>query len=216
MKSSASFDWQRFDQAPIVGIMRGILLSDARMISSCYKEAGLYALEMTLNTPHAAEIISTLRTDFPELAIGAGTVCTSPDLEIALHAGAQFIVTPILDEAVISQCATLDIPVFPGAFSPTEIFRAAQWGASAVKVFPTSVLGPAFVKDLLGPLDRLRLIPTGGVSLQNIRSYFEAGAYGVGMGGSLFDKKLLRAKDEEGLKQHFLQIKAEIQDFLHI
>lgn len=216
MKSSAFFDWHLFDQGPVVGIMRGISLADARLISACYHEAGLYALEVTLNTARAAEIISTLRREFPTLGIGAGTVCTLSDLEIALDAGAQFIVTPILDEAVIAQCVSQDIPVFPGAFSPTEIFRAAQLGASAVKVFPASVLGPVFVKDLLGPLDRLRLIPTGGVSRQNIRSYLAAGAFGVGMGGSLFDKKLLREKDEEGLKQHFRQIKAEIGDFLHV
>ncbi len=197
-----------------MGIIRGLDMETILRIAEVYKEAGLSTLEVTMNTPDAIKIISTLRKEFPELNIGAGTVCSANDLKMALEAGSQFIVTPILDEEVIKNCVAQNIPIFPGAFTPTEIYRAWNLGASAVKVFPATQLGPQYIKDILGPLNEIQLVPTGGVSKDNIKSFFQAGAFGAGLGGSLFNKELIAKGDYEGLKNHFKSYKKELEGFL--
>ncbi|MEM8969780.1 MAG: bifunctional 4-hydroxy-2-oxoglutarate aldolase/2-dehydro-3-deoxy-phosphogluconate aldolase [Bacteroidota bacterium] len=214
MATNPSFSWNRYYQAPIVGIIRGLPTDTVLSITQTYQEAGLYTLEITMNTPSAVETISLLREKFPNMNIGAGTVCTMDDLTSALDAGGQFIVTPILDEQVVKHTVAQQVPVFPGAYSPTEIYHAWSWGASAVKVFPATQLGVQFIKDILAPLNNIKLLPTGGVSLKNIHSFFAAGAIGVGMGSSLLDKQLIQEENFEGLKQHFIRIKREIQDFI--
>ncbi|RIV22555.1 bifunctional 4-hydroxy-2-oxoglutarate aldolase/2-dehydro-3-deoxy-phosphogluconate aldolase [Fibrisoma montanum] len=193
-----------FTQAPIVGIVRNLPADVIRQLLPVYREAGLTTIEITMNTPGAVDCIRQARQQYPnDLNIGAGTVCTPDDLEQALDAGAQFIVTPILDESVIRTCVDRGVPVFPGAFTPTEIYRAWTLGAPMVKVFPTTTLGPAYIKDLKGPLPQVRLLPTGGVSLSTIRQFFDAGATGVGVGSHLFDAALIKARDWNGLTIHF-------------
>jgi len=214
MATNSSFSWERYHQAPIVGIIRGLPLATVRPITQAYQDAGLHTLEITMNTSGAAETISVLREGFPKMNIGAGTVCTMDDLNRALDAGAQFIVTPVLVEEVVKHAASRQVPVFPGAYSPTEIYQAWIWGASAVKVFPATQLGAQFIKDVLAPLNQIKLLPTGGVSRENIRAFFAAGAVGVGMGSSLLDKQLIKQGDFAGLKEHFLKIKNEIRDFI--
>jgi len=211
MQNNKSFDWDKFSHTPIVAILRGYDLETIQSIARSYSAAGFYALEVTMNTVGAAEIIDLLQKEFDALSIGAGTVCTMPDLEAALAAGAQFIVTPILDEQIVQHCVQENIPVFPGAYTPTEIYRAWSAGASAVKVFPAAQLGAKYIKDVLAPLNEIRLLPTGGVSLENIGDYFEAGAAGVGMGSSLLDKKLIEREDYDGLKDHFLKLAEQIK-----
>ncbi|SFU18282.1 2-dehydro-3-deoxyphosphogluconate aldolase / (4S)-4-hydroxy-2-oxoglutarate aldolase [Algoriphagus locisalis] len=214
MNDTNTHFWEKFNSAPIVGIIRGQSLDVVLKIAEAYQAAGLTTLEVTMNTPGAVSMISRLRNEFPALTIGAGTVCNLTQLKEAVAAGAQFIVTPILDENVIKHAVDENIPIFPGAFSPTEIYKAWSLGASAVKVFPATNLGVEFIKDVLGPLDQIKLLPTGGVSKLNIKSFFEAGACGVGMGSSLIDKKLVEAGDFEGLKKHFESFKAEIKEFV--
>ena len=203
-----------FRQAPVVGIIRNQSAEACYRIAETMLAAGLYTLEVTMNTPDVADIITELNRRFPELNVGAGTVCTPAELELALTAGAGFIVTPILDERVVSACVDRGIPVFPGAYTPTEIYRAWSLGATAVKVFPASQLGTKYLKDLSGPLPQIKLIPTGGVSLENISSFFEAGVAGVGMGSSLLNKKLIAAGDFAGLSRHFESILQAIRPTL--
>lgn len=216
MTTNPPFSWERYHRAPIVGIIRGLPLETVRPIAQAYQDAGLYTLEITMNTPGATKTISVLRKEFPEMNIGAGTVCTMDDLNRVLDAGSQFVVTPVLVEEVVKHSVAQQIPVFPGAYSPTEIYQAWSWGASAVKIFPATQLGAQFVKDVLAPLHQIKLLPTGGVSLENIRAFFSAGAVGVGMGSSLLDKQLIQEGDFAGLKEHFLKIKSEIQDFIQL
>ena len=121
--------------------------------------------------------------------------------------GAQYIVTPILNKEVIQRSVAGKTPIFPGAFSPSEIYTAWNLGATAVKVFPATHLGPQYIKDVLAPLQDIRLLPTGGVTKDNMASYFNAGAVGVGLGSMLFDKNLILRKDYNALTQHFIQIK---------
>jgi 2-dehydro-3-deoxyphosphogluconate aldolase/(4S)-4-hydroxy-2-oxoglutarate aldolase len=144
--------------------------------------------------------------------IGAGTVCTMEELDLACDAGASFIVSPILSIEIIKKSIERKVAVFPGALTPTEIFKAHLLGATAVKVFPITSFGPKYVKDLIAPLDNMKLIPVGGVSKNNIRAFFENGSYGVGMASSLFSKNLISKNSMEKLSQHFKSILNEIQD----
>jgi 2-dehydro-3-deoxyphosphogluconate aldolase / (4S)-4-hydroxy-2-oxoglutarate aldolase len=204
--SKKAFSWELFHKAPIVGIVRGLSLEEVKHILPMYREAGLTTIEITMNTPDAEKIIQyAVENEQDGLNIGAGTVCTKDDLKKALDAGAQFIVTPILDKKVVKACVKKEIPIFPGAFTPSEIFKAWSLGASMVKVFPATQMGPSYIKELKAPLNQLKLLPTGGVSLDNMLEFFKAGADGVGMGGQLLDKKLIKEKEWDKLKAHFAQ-----------
>ncbi len=147
------FSWKKYYETPIIGILRGYPLEVLLDLVPVYIDSGYHTLEITMNSPSAAKTISTLAETFPELNIGAGTVCHADDLNEALDAGAQFIVMPILNKEVVSLCVRGDVPVFPGAYTPTEIYSAWQLGASAVKVFPASLLGPTYIKEILAPLN---------------------------------------------------------------
>ena len=208
---STDFDWDAFAPTPVIAIIRGQPLETCLGIAEALAAADFSYLEVTMNTPEVAEIIAQLCRRFPELHVGAGTVCSTDDLSTALDAGARFIVTPVLTEAVVTDCVARRVPVFPGAYTPTEIYRAWQLGATAVKVFPAGRLGPGYIKDLSGPLPQIKLIPTGGVSLNNIAAFFAAGAVGVGMGSSLLDERFLKTDDYQGLTAHFRRIRQCIQ-----
>ena len=210
--NNSTFSFDSFQKAPIVGIIRGLSEAIILQIAEAYQEAGLYTLEITMNTRGATSLIAQLHKEFPNLCIGAGTVCTMSDLENAIQAGSQFIVTPIINEAVIKKSVDLGIPIFPGAYTPSEIYKAWSLGATAVKVFPATQLGPRYIKDVLAPLNEIKLLPTGGVSEENIQSFFEAGAIGVGMGSSLLNKSLIKNKDFQGLQAHFKKIKNKSQN----
>jgi 2-dehydro-3-deoxyphosphogluconate aldolase/(4S)-4-hydroxy-2-oxoglutarate aldolase len=208
-----AFSWKTYNMTPIIAIIRGASMANCVKIAEALQATGYGTLEVTMNTPDVEIIISELHARFPDLNVGAGTVCTPAELEVALSAGASFIVTPIIDEQVITTCVARSIPVFAGAYSPTEIFKAWSLGASAVKVFPAGQLGVKYIKDLSGPFPQIKLVPTGGVSLDNIGSFFAAGVAGVGMGSSLLNKELIAAEDFAGLRQHFLEIREQIKGF---
>jgi 2-dehydro-3-deoxyphosphogluconate aldolase / (4S)-4-hydroxy-2-oxoglutarate aldolase len=157
-----------------------------------YVQAGLTTLEVTMNTAGAPDIIASLVDRFGhQLNIGAGTVCCPEDLDLALTAKAQFIVTPILEQDVVRTCVQAGIPVFPGAFTPTEIHQAWRLGAPLVKVFPAGKLGPGYIKEVLAPLNHIGLLPTGGITLANFADFLRAGARGVGIGSGLFPQHLI-------------------------
>lgn len=214
MTAKSTFSWNAFQKAPIVGIIRGESIDTVRKIAIAYLNAELSTIEITMNTKGADEIIAMLKTEFPNLNVGAGTVCTLNDYKDAMKAGAQFIVTPITNEEVINAAVAENIPIFPGAYSPTEIYKAWSLGASAVKIFPATQLGATFVKDVLAPLNTIKLLPTGGVSKENIKSFFDAGVTGVGMGSSLLNKQLIKDEDFQGLTTYFKSIKSEIQEYI--
>ncbi|WP_236970057.1 bifunctional 4-hydroxy-2-oxoglutarate aldolase/2-dehydro-3-deoxy-phosphogluconate aldolase [Membranihabitans marinus] len=200
------FNWSLFNRSPIVGIMRNISSEDIQPIAAQYLAAGLSTLEVTFNSPNVEEQIATLITEYGhELNIGAGTVCSMEELDRALDVGAQFIVTPILNPEVVKACVKANIPIFPGAFSPTEIYQAWTLGADMVKVFPADTLGPNYIKNIKGPLNNIKILATGGIHIHNIDSYRSVGVQGFGMGSELFDKDLIRQKDWQGLKNHFLR-----------
>ncbi|MEX0884313.1 MAG: bifunctional 4-hydroxy-2-oxoglutarate aldolase/2-dehydro-3-deoxy-phosphogluconate aldolase [Cyclobacteriaceae bacterium] len=197
------FSWEAFNKAPIVSIFRNLQSEALLQVASCFEEAGISTMEITLNSPNAREDISRLAKEFGDtLNIGAGTVCDLSGMHDALEAGAQFIVTPIADRDVINYCVAQRIPIFPGAFTPTEIYEVWQMGATMVKVFPANAMGPGYIKDVLAPLNEIKLMPTGGIDENNIKDYFNAGAKAVGMGSGLVPKSYIEKKDWSGLKKH--------------
>lgn len=206
------FNIELFEKAPIIGIMRNINEETVKSILPVYFKSGFNSVEITMNSTKAVEIIKSSVKEFPEMNIGAGTVCTMGELDLACDAGASFIVSPILSIEIIKKSIERKVAVFPGALTPTEIFKAHSLGATAVKVFPITSFGPKYVKDLIAPLGNMKLIPVGGVSKNNIRAFFENGSYGVGMASSLFSKNLISKNSMEELSQHFKSILNEIQD----
>jgi 2-dehydro-3-deoxyphosphogluconate aldolase/(4S)-4-hydroxy-2-oxoglutarate aldolase len=198
------FSVERFNQLPLVGIVRHISPEALAQILPLYLEAGFTTIEITMNTPGVEEMIAHALEKYSDrLNVGAGTVCSPQDLKKALAAGAQFIVTPIINKKVIRACAEQDIPVFPGAYTPTEIYRAWSLGATMVKIYPATALGPEYIKDVKAPLSQIKLMPTGGVNLANLASFLQAGADGFGIGSQLFDKKMIQEANWPALKTHF-------------
>lgn len=198
------FSWEFFNQMPVIGIMRNIPQQYIEKIAQAYHGAGLTCLEVTMNSTGAEEIIASLVKSYGnKLNIGAGTVCTMNDLERALNAGAQFVVTPIVNEDVIRACADQKIPVFPGAYTPTEIYKAWSAGATMVKVFPATALGTGYIREVLGPLNQISLVPTGGINLENFTEYLAAGAKAVGIGSHLFPKNIIESEDWSKLQETY-------------
>ncbi len=208
------FSWERFSLMPIVGIIRNLSLDEVIQVAPLYECAGLTTLEITMNTPNAEDMITYLRKKHSgNLNIGAGTVCTESELDLALKSGAQFIVTPVINEPVIRSCIAKKIPVFPGAFTPSEIYNAWRLGADMIKVFPATSLGPDYIRDLKGPLSQIKLLPTGGVNLDNSLHFLDAGATGLGLGNQLFVKSFIRQKNWKVLLAHFSAFVAKVREF---
>ncbi|GAB3666136.1 bifunctional 4-hydroxy-2-oxoglutarate aldolase/2-dehydro-3-deoxy-phosphogluconate aldolase [Echinicola sediminis] len=202
------FSEEKFQAVPMIGILRGYKLEEILKITETYLKAGFTTLEITLNTPSALEIISTVVQKFGnDLNVGAGTVCDLEDLNQAIDAGAQFVVSPIIDLDVIHKCCNMEVPIFPGALTPTEIYKAWTAGARMVKLFPGNAFTPTYVKDILAPLTEIQIMPTGGVSFQNLIEFHKAGAKAFGMGDNLFDPVLINNQDWEALHCHMLIFK---------
>ncbi len=193
-------------QHRLVAIVRLDDLSSAVEISKALLDGGVYLQEYTLSNPAALDAIRAVRAQLPifetdQAAIGLGSVRSVAEAEQAFESGAQFIVTPIMLLDVIARCRSANVPIMPGAFTPTEIATAWHAGATFVKVFPARTLGPGYIKDVLAPLPYLRLMPTGGVDLNNMPSYFAAGASAVGVGGNIIDTQAVAKKDWDRLAQ---------------
>jgi len=150
-------------------------------------EGGVSAIEITTTVPDAIDVIRELARALPAALVGAGTVLDVATARAAVGAGARFVVSPILSDALLEEATRHDVPMIPGCFSPTEIIKAVDAGASLVKVFPATSLGPGYIKDLRGPFPTLDLIPTGGVTPDNAGDWIRAGAAAVGVGTALLD-----------------------------
>lgn len=186
---------------PLIGILRGFNMDRLEPIVAAFLAGGLKNLEITMNTRGAEDQIRAANQfGAGRLNVGAGTVTSPEVLERAIGAGANFIVTPSFDRKVIELSVRKGIPVFPGAFTPTEIYGAWELGASMVKIFPAELGGPGFVKSLKGPFPNLKLLPTGGVDLETLPAFVQAGADGFGVGSPLFNKERIQAGDWQWLE----------------
>lgn len=155
---------------------------------------GVCGIEITFSTPQATEVLRRLDRQFgDEIVLGMGTLLRPEDAVAARDAGARFVVSPMIDEELAEAMVRSGLAVMIGALTPTEIVRAHRLGSDVVKVFPGSVGGPSYLKALRGPLPHIPLMPTGGVSRDNLQQWFAAGAFAVGAGGNLCPKELAQA-----------------------
>lgn len=171
----------------IVAVVRSETIEEGIRISKACVEGGIPAIEVTYTVPGATEVIKALKEQFTsdELVIGAGTVLDPATARIAILAGSEFIVSPAFDEETAKLCNLYQVPYMPGCMTITEITKAMQYGADIVKLFPGSAFGPSFVKAVKAPLPQANIMPTGGVSLENIDEWFKNGVVAVGAGGKL-------------------------------
>ena len=187
------------------GVVAVIRLQDGsklRAVVNALARGGITALEVTMTVPRAIELIAEIAPSLPPgFLLGAGTVVDPDTARAAVKAGARYIVSPVFRPAVIEASHAAGAAAMPGCFSPTEILAAWDAGADVVKVFPATALGPAYFKDLKGPMPQVRLMPTGGVSLENAAEWIRAGAVAVGVGGALVDPKLVAADDFAGITE---------------
>ena len=189
-------DLALFRQQPVFGILRGIPEDALEPLVDTVIASGLKMLEFAMNAPGAAGLIRRAAALAKgRLTVGAGTVLDVESLKAARAAGATFIVTPVLVEDVMARCAKDKIPAFPGALTPTEIYRAWRAGAAMVKVFPSDVLGPGYFRAVKGPFPDVELLACGGVTPENLQTYFTCGASAVSFGASVFKKEWLARRD---------------------
>ncbi|HSW41434.1 MAG TPA: bifunctional 4-hydroxy-2-oxoglutarate aldolase/2-dehydro-3-deoxy-phosphogluconate aldolase [Patescibacteria group bacterium] len=174
----------------IIAIVRGLPAARLADVAAALRDGGVRVFEITLDSPDALHAIATAAAMAPgpgtdRLLVGAGTVMTIEEAAAALDAGARFLVMPHTDAALVAWAAGRGVPVFPGAMTPSEIVLAWRAGAAGVKVFPAGTLGPGFVREVRGPLARIPMIPTGGITAENAGAFLAAGAVAVGAGGWL-------------------------------
>jgi len=182
----------------LVAIVRGITKEQARTVGEGLTRGGVRLMEVTMNTEGALDMISDWRSRYDGTAyVGAGTVLDVDMAKEAVSAGAQFLISPNTDLAVIEYALERGIDIWPGAMTPTEIVAAYSSGAEIIKLFPMASLGLAYLKELQGPLSHIPLLATGGVTLDNLQDYFAAGAAAVGLGSALIPKDALLTKDVE-------------------
>ena len=183
---------------PVVGILRDIPQGAEEACVKTAVDCGLKAIEVTMNTAAATEIIAKLKAAAKpyDITVGAGTVRHGSDLEKALAAGAEFIVTPNTRNEIIRLSCTAGVPIIPGALTPTEVQKAFDLGATAVKIFPVNCVGgPEYIKALRGPFRDIPLMACGGVNADNVQDYFKAGANLVSFGASIFNVNLMQQGD---------------------
>ena len=194
-------------ETKVIAVIRMAEADKLRKVVEAVSRGGVRAIEITMTTPGALEAIRALAAEKPAGSlIGAGTVLDAVTAAEVIRAGAEFVVSPVLDADMVRTCREADRFVAPGAFSPTEILSAWRLGADVVKVFPATSLGPKFFKDVRGPLPQIRIMPTGGVSMANAADFLEAGACCVGIGTALLDKEIIRHGDWEALTSRSRQL----------
>ena len=205
---------QRIRATGLIPVVRAESADLAMRAVEAIKAGGVDVLEVTMTVPGAIDVIAKLAATFgTEVVIGAGTVLDPDTANKCVQAGAQFIVSPALNEETIAFCRANDVAVFPGALTPTEVVRAWNAGADAVKVFPAGAVGGAsYLKALKAPLPQIELVPTGGVSLKTAADFIKAGAMALGVGADLVDTKALREGRDDVIAeraQQFLEIVRE-------
>ena len=175
-------------------------------------EGGFRVIEFTLNTPGALELITQFRSMDESLLVGAGTVMTPQAAKEAVNAGAQFIVSPVCDSAVIREAGEMGVVSIPGTQTPTEMQNAHEAGADFVKLFPAPTNVAEYIRYILGPQPHLKIFPTSGVNLDNMLEVLEAGAAGVGFVGPLFDLQSMRNRNFDDIRERAEKIVALLAD----
>ncbi|MCO6544072.1 MAG: bifunctional 2-keto-4-hydroxyglutarate aldolase/2-keto-3-deoxy-6-phosphogluconate aldolase [Lactobacillus sp.] len=176
-------------QAGVVAVIRGYSEENSYETAKACIKGNITAIELAFTSPNADVTIKKLRSKYQtdtDVIIGAGTVLDPATARLAIVAGAQFIVSPSFNEETAKLCNLYEVPYMPGCLTPTEVQSALTYGADVVKVFPGSVAGKSVINEIHGPFPNVNVMPTGGVSLENMADWFNKGAFVVGVGGSMF------------------------------
>jgi len=191
----------RIAESGCVAVVRASSSEQLVDVSRALAAGGIIAVEITMTTPNALDVIKAVSRELrDEVIVGVGSVLDSETARAAILAGAQYVVSPVLDVATIQMAHRYDKPVVPGAFTPTEILAAWTAGADVVKVFPASIGGPSYFKAIKGPLPQVKLTPTGGVDLNTASDFIRAGAEFLGVGGNLVSKDALARGDMDWIR----------------
>jgi 2-dehydro-3-deoxyphosphogluconate aldolase/(4S)-4-hydroxy-2-oxoglutarate aldolase len=198
-----------------LGVVAVIRLKDPTRLRACVEaiaEGGVRVLEVTMTVPGAVDLIRALVPTLPPgFLLGAGTVTDAATARAVIDAGASFVVGPVFRPDVIDACHAHDVPAMPGCFSPTEILAAHDAGADIVKLFPATALGPQFIRDVRAPLPQVKLMPTGGVTLDNAGEWIRAGAVAVGVGSALLDATAIEAGDWKAITANARRVVASVR-----
>ncbi len=203
---------QEIERQGIVAVIRMQDPGRLRAVVEALASGGVRALEVTMTVPRAIEMIREIAPTLPAgFLLGAGTVLDADTARRVIDAGAQFVVSPVFRRAVIDACHQHDVPALPGCLTPTEILDAWEAGADIVKVFPATTFGPGYLKDVRAPLPHVKVMPTGGVTLDNAGEWIRAGAVAVGVGSALLDAAAIAAGDYAVLEAGARRIVANVQ-----
>ena len=197
------------NKSKITGILRNVKKEDVLKVGEILIRYNIKDFEVTYNTKDSLEIVKMLKKEFPEARIGMGTILTVEELKKAEESGAEFILTPSVNEEVLRYSGKNNIDLITGVFSPSEVALALRYGFNYLKLFPAIDLPNSYINNLMGPFDKVEFMAVGGVEKDNITDFFKAGFKSVGMGSSLIKKSYLESKDWEKLEKHVKEI-AEI------
>jgi len=196
----------------VVAVIRMKEPDRVRAVIDALAAGGLRALEVTMTVPGAIDLIAQIAPTLPKgFLFGAGTVNDADTAARAIDAGARFIVSPVFRRSVIDACHARDVPAMPGCYTPTEILDAWDAGADVVKVFPATTLGPGYLKDVRAPLPQVKLMPTGGVTVENAGDWIKAGAVAVGVGSALLDAQAIAGGQYHVLEEKARRIVANVR-----
>jgi 2-dehydro-3-deoxyphosphogluconate aldolase/(4S)-4-hydroxy-2-oxoglutarate aldolase len=193
---------ERVERLGAVAVVRLHSTEAAIRVADALHAGGVTALEITVTVPDAFAVIAAVARRFgDDVCLGVGTVLDAETVRGAVAAGAQYVVSPVFRPAVLEESHRLGVPVMPGAITPTEILTAHEAGADIVKLFPADNFGPGYIRSVLAPMPFLRLMPTGGVTPDNVGTWLSAGAVAVGLGGALVDAALVANGDWEAITE---------------
>lgn len=202
---------QIIEHQKLIAIIRDFSTEDSLEIAKALHQGGIEVLEIAMNSPQPLQTIEKIKKELgDEITVGAGTVLDPSSAKSAISAGAQFILSPSYSSETIQLTKRHGIVSIPGAFTPTEILTAFEQGGDIIKVFPASVGGPSYIKDLLGPLPQLKLLPTGGVDMNNVTDFLDKGVTGLGLGNSLVHKT------DEVTTDYLKKITKKAHDFVRL
>lgn len=203
----------RIVETGVIGIVRLDSASLLMDVADSIREGGADVIEFTMTTPSALETIAEASTEFgDEVLLGAGTVLDAETARAVILAGARFVVSPTLSALTIEVCHRYGAVAIPGALTPTEILTAWECGADLVKVFPARLGGPRYVRDVLAPLPQVRLVPTGGVGVDNATEFIRAGAAAVAVGSSLVDRRAVAQRAFDVLTTNARRLTTAVRD----
>ncbi|WP_135365301.1 bifunctional 4-hydroxy-2-oxoglutarate aldolase/2-dehydro-3-deoxy-phosphogluconate aldolase [Halosimplex halophilum] len=205
---------RRIVDSGVTAVLRGIDEDDIVPVAEAVHEGGVTALEVTADAKRCSEMIADVDRAMADTdaIVGAGTVMDAAAARNVIEAGAEFVLAPNLNEDVIDVCNREGVVCIPGVMTPTEAAEAMEAGADVLKMFPASTVGPGHIGALQGPLGDVPIMPTGGVSTDNVADYFEAGAVAVGAGSALVDYDAIEREDWDGVRESAAAFVEAVED----